>query len=272
MGISPNTIYTYGSGTFPNFIATNSTGAATQDGTEIIAEGWNNFILGPWQALFDYAGITPDGVTEAAGSSQWLECIQKAFGVGPGKLVGWWLADDPSVTGDRVLLLQGQGILIANYPELTGAVYVGDGNNTAVAAGGGKFYKSSDSAGTIPDIAGTYLQLPDLRGYVLRGLDVAGSVDPGGASRFMGDTQLDASQGWQAGGVTGTATYWGRVAADNQYTVGSSNTTYGLIYYKTTFQGTSAMITALNDGTNGTPRKSSETRMINVSIQWGITY
>lgn len=182
-------VQTYKSGTFPNVLAIDSTGAATPDGTEYIAAQINNGIFGWMQDFMDYAGLTPDGVIEAAAACQLREAIQKGNGIGPGKLVGWFLDDDPSVTGDRVLLLEGQGILHASYPELTVAVYVGDANNAAVAAGGGKFYKSSDAGGLTPSTSGTYLQLPEARGYTLRGLDPSATVDPDGASRYLGDVQ-----------------------------------------------------------------------------------
>lgn len=162
MGIAGENVFTYGTGTHPDFEAINSTGAATQDGTEIIAEGWNNFILGPWQALFNWAGITPDGVTESQGASQWLESLRKGHGIGPGKGIRWFLANDPSVTGDRVLLLSGQTVLIASYPELVSACYVGDGNNATAPY----FYKSTDSGGATRSTSGTYFTLPESRDYV----------------------------------------------------------------------------------------------------------
>lgn len=259
-------VQTYYAGSFPNVLAINSTGAATQDGTEYIAEQINNGIFGPMQAFMDYASLTPNGVTEAAGASQMLTTIEKGFGVGPGKLVGWFLNSDPSVTGDRVLLLQGQGILHANYPELLSVVYVGDGQNAAVAAGGGAFYKATDAAGTIPNIAGNYLILPESRGYTLRGLDLAATVDPLGASRFLGDNQMDAMQRITgnigavipaAGFISGAFTNGGSTAA---FTTGTSLAYLGIF----------------NNSTSTSPNAAKtddvETRMSNLSIKFGITY
>lgn len=37
-------------------------------------------------------------------------------------------------------------------------------------------------------------RIPDLRGYVVRGLDTTGSVDPDGANRYLGSGQTDAMQ------------------------------------------------------------------------------
>lgn len=258
MGIAAENIFTYLSGAHPDALAINSTGTATQDGTEFIAEYLNNFVLGPWQALFDYASITPNGVTEAAGASQWLTSIEKGFAVGPGKFVGWFGDDVPAVSGDRILLLQGQGVLISSYTELDAVVYVGDGNNAAVGAGGGAFYRSSDSGGATPHLSGPYLQLPEGRGYALRGLDLAASVDPAGASRYLGDNQADAFQGhkpawtgYEEGGGGSFASSWGM----------------GTGYMLSSF-----FLGQFDDGTNGTPRVDSETRMSNLSIHLGITY
>lgn len=153
-------VVTYFSGTYPDVLAINSSGAATQDGTEWIAELINNGIFGPSQAILDYANLTPDGVTEAAGASQIIEAIQKGNAVGPGMYVQRAINDTPAVYGDRVLILAEQGVLIASYPELDAATYVGDANNTTVASAGGKFYRSSDAGGSTPNIAGPYLQLP----------------------------------------------------------------------------------------------------------------
>lgn len=153
-------VVTYFSGANPDVLAINSSGAATQDGTEWIAELINNGIFGWTQDALDYAGIIPNGVTEAAGASQIREALQLGNAIGPGFGKQYFKFDDPSVTGDRALLLAEQGVLIASYVELDAACYVGDGNNAAVHAAGGKFYRSSDSGGATPNIAGPYLQLP----------------------------------------------------------------------------------------------------------------
>jgi len=153
-------VQTYKSGTFPNVLAIDSTGAATPDGTEYIAAQINNGIFGWSQDFMDYAGLTPDGVIEAAAACQLREAIQKGNGIGPGMYVQRAIYDNPAAHGDRVIILSEQGILHASYPELTEAVYVGDANNAAVAAAGGKFYKSTDAGGATPSTSGTYLQLP----------------------------------------------------------------------------------------------------------------
>lgn len=174
---------------FPGTLTINATGAGTGDGTEMV-KLFGDDLWGARQALIDAAGLTPDSVTEAPGTSQLLDAIRKICG-SPGEGVIWFKNSDPAVTGDRVLLLNGQGILRANYPELDAAVYVGDPDNPTASA----FYHADDAAGTIRNTTGIYLILPETRGYVLRGLDTAASVDPDGASRDLGSIQDFALQG-----------------------------------------------------------------------------
>ncbi len=210
--------------------------------------------------MLDAAGLTPDSVTEAVDTSQLLDAIRKISG-SPGEGVIWWKDDDPSVSGDRVLLLTGQTILIANYPELDAAVYVGDSANPTASA----FYRTSDTPGTVRNIAGPYLVLPDLRGYALRGLDVAASVDPDGASRDMGSIQLSAMWGHHHG-----TTFYNIVGgATTRSSLTSSATALAVT---DTGGGTLKAIGAITDGVNGTPLLASESRIVNIACSFGIRY
>src|SRR4030042_3751075 len=100
---------------FPDTLAVNVSVPGAGDGTEFIAALVND-IWGRAQALLDYAGLSPDGVTEAPDTAQILPAIGKGFGVGPGMGVTYWKNDTPVANGDRVLLLQGQVVLITDYP------------------------------------------------------------------------------------------------------------------------------------------------------------
>jgi hypothetical protein len=249
---------------FPDTEAVNATGPGATDGTEfvklMIDDHW-----GARQAIMNHAGLTPDGVTEADGTAQIIEALQKGFGAPPGVPTEWNLSADPGTTGHRCLLLQGQGILRANYPDLDTAVYVGDGNNAAVAAAGGAYYRADDAAGTTPNIAGIYLILPEGRGVVARGLDSAASIDPDGASRYLGDLQVDAFQGHQhmlqytdvAGSST---TAWARGNTENP----------GVFQSSSGFAASN--LGHISDFTSGTPRVDSETRMYNRSTNFVIWY
>jgi hypothetical protein len=175
-------------GTFPNTTAKNASGGGATDGTPYIRAVVDD-LWGFSQALMDAANLTPNAVTESATASQRLDALRRVLGY-PGEVIAWMGAGDPQtvVPGMRLLALNGQGILRANYSELDAVVYVGNPLNPTAPA----FYHADDAAGTIRNIAGVYLILPDLRGYFLRGLDVAETKDKDGASRIQGDSEVPA--------------------------------------------------------------------------------
>ncbi len=241
---------------FPDTEAVNSSGGAATDGTEFIAPMVNDGIWGWMQALLDYTGQTPNGITEAPGASQILESLRR-FET-PGKIIAACWNDDPATLGIRALLLTGQGILRANYTELDALVYVGDGNNPSAAA----FYHADDAGGAARNTAGVYLILPDARGRVVRGLDLTGSVDPDGASRELGDLQGSAMWGhWHLFEFEPNST------ADNS---GAFN--YDNLPGVPTGSKSDRVTDILSDGVNGTPDLSSESRMINLAANLAITY
>lgn len=267
----PSSYLTYTIGSSPDVLAINSTGAAIPDGTEFIAELINDLFMGPMQATLDYAGLTPNGVTEAAGASQFLEAIGKGFAIGPGVGGDWWANDDPSVTGHRALLLQGQGVLRASYPEADTIYYVGDGNNAAVAAGGGSglsrgaFFHADNADGSSPNTTGAYLILPDTRGRSGRGKDPTATVDPQGALRFLGDEQDSAMWShWHDA-------FFERSAAVNGG-AGNIGTQGDGAPIKINENSTIDIRTAITDGVNPTPNLSSETRTANYLECKYITY
>lgn len=276
--IDLSNVYTNVTGSGLAVVPQNATGAGLTDGTEFVAAGLaNGPEFGFMQAIMDYGsggtnaptgtvGI-PNGVSDGLGVSQIIEAMQRGLAVGPGKMVGWWLNDDPSVTLDRVLLLQGQGVLVATYPDLTAEVYVGDGNNVAAQAVGAGFFKSSTADGLNPIDGGAYLILPESRGYALRGLDLAASVDPDGATRLLGDNQVDAGQR-----ITGTSRpFLGLSPADSGvFSLGAAgpNTASSGANSSNRMDFNSANSTSPNTAKTN----DVETRMSNLSIQFGITY
>jgi len=190
--------YPIGSGTYPNWLAINTSGPGLTDGSPYLADNINDGWEGVSQAIMHYAfnsGLTqktniptgsvgdPNGFLEVVGQSQILQALQKAHGIGPGRYVLWGGGDYVAPNGDRVLLLAAQTVLITDYPALDAACYVGDANNTTVFNNGGYFYRSSDPAGTIPNIAGPYLKLPPqprptfLREYTLTVTGVSWTTD-----------------------------------------------------------------------------------------------
>ena len=102
-------------------------------------------------------------------------------------------------------------------------------------------------------ISGGVLTVPDWENRVPR---VKGE-DTGD----INSEQQDQGQGWQAAGTIAAVNYFGAVGSPNTI-VGSGGVFAGesILYFNTSQQGVSSMITAFNDGTNGTPRTGSETR------------
>lgn len=264
--------FTNFSGAFPDILAINASGPSATDGTEFVSNMINDSMWGVMQMILNRAGLSPDGVLESDTASQIRDALQKGFGAPVGVVTQWHIDDDPGTSGHRALLLNGQGILRANFAELDAACYVGDANNAAVAAAGGGYYRADDAAGTIPNIVGIYLILPETRGYAPRGLDVAASVDPDGASRFLGDVQLDASQGhihdlWSAA-FTGVSADGLSTAA---YIAGQVVTEPSNQFYRTGPDG-DFVSSPTPDGVSGTPRTSTETVMNNYSTKFVVWY
>lgn len=238
---------------FPDTQAINVTAPGAGDGTEFVALMVND-IWGRAQALLDYAGLTPDGVTEAPDTAQVLDAIGLGFACGPGTGRIYWKNDTPAVHGDRLLLLQGQVILIATYPLLVAAVYCGDADNPTAPA----FYKTSDAGGTIRNIAGTYLVLPDTRGLSLKNIGdatISGRTKTGPVE--LGEVQEDQFQGHYHNASLRD------VAATTQSGASSRATS------TTSLVATTSPIT---DGVNGTPRTGDMTRDATIGTNFGIVY
>lgn len=69
-------LVTYKTGTFPNTLGVNSTGPSTKDGTELIANLFNDYIGVFPQALLSEMGIAPSGNAETAAISQQLDALK----------------------------------------------------------------------------------------------------------------------------------------------------------------------------------------------------
>lgn len=178
----------------------------------------------------------------------------------PGMVYEWNLNTDPATFGARYLQLNGQGILRANYPNLDANVYVGDGINGTASA----YFRATDAAGTSRSISGAYLILPESRGYTTRGLDTAAAIDPGGASRDLGDLQ-------------GSAIWGHKHTAGIGFIIGSAGEGISAIATSSSFvTGATAAIgpntTEVKASTYGTPSLATESRMYNRATQFVIRY
>lgn len=189
---------------FPDTAPIDASGPLVQDGTEIVKEVVND-VWAEKQSLLDFYNYPPFGVPDIPGFffswelpiSQPLAIQYMNYGT-PGSIVNWASDIDPAVLGPtlalgmeiRLLLLQGQGILRADYRMLDEIVYVGDPDNPTADS----FYHADDTLGAVRNIAGDWLILSDARGYSFRALDPSGAIDPDGASRIVGSQQEDAMQ------------------------------------------------------------------------------
>jgi len=272
-------------GAFPSVAAKNCSGAGATDGTAAVSD-WVNMIWGSFQTIMNRAGLTPSGVLEAWAaenaflhaspgeatmrrtSGQILTALQLLFS-SPGELVLWCRSQAPATVGARVLLLQGQTIAVASYPDLCNAVYCGDAaNNTA----GVPFYLSSDSGGVTRSTSGAYLTLPDARGVTIRGVDTGATRDPLGATRGggtpNGSIELDALQGHYHA-FSGSINTVAGIGGGGQLTPSSGNSWSAVTISSPITDGGATE----GDGSTGTaPRTSKETRMINMACYIGIRY
>lgn len=240
---------------FPDNESVNASGPTATDGTEFVKLMVDNYMFGRQQALLNYANLVPDGVAEKDGTSQEVEAMQNSFGA-PGEAVDWYGNNDPATLGHKILILEGQGILVASFPELDAAVYTGDGDNATADA----FFHADDAAGVVRNTAGIWLILPDARGVVKRAMDIPAGVDPDGAGRVPGDGQLDQFQGHQHA-----------IERDGSQFAGGSN--FGVLGPGTGTVDVGDHVrgpTVL--GANGSPRFGTETRMVNLSLFFGIRY
>ena len=274
-------------GTFPATQAKNASTGGGTDGTEYIAN-WINEDWGFWQALLYAANQTPNGVAESYTASQKLQALKMLFGA-PGELV---LDDIPQAgtygsatisypgTGPnglqpaayqyrRVIACTGQVLAVASYTDLANAIYPGDANNATAPYG----YRTTSLANpsTNRSTSGAYFVVPDYRGVTIRGWDVGHVHDPAGATRgLLGSLQLDAMQGHYhqiSDNDTGAAV---------NSTLGSLGAGAGHAFASGSTSGTGAIPIQVfgprSDGTNGTPRTATETRMYNASCNISIRY
>jgi hypothetical protein len=258
--LAPTVDYPYG-------LAQNITTPGDGTGTPFVADLVND-LWGLQQELVQRAGITPSGVPDHAGDSDVFNAMRRTCGY-PGLIVPCATYADPATLGLRLLELDGSGILIASYPDLVTACYIGDANNADANADA--FYKSSDAAGTSRTTAGPYMKLPDMRGKFLRGSDLSASVDPEAANRgYHGTNQTDQIENHEhpltdASAMGATYWYWNTTNTIENTTGGDT-----MYYIQIGSTGGATQFIAY-DSTPSDPL-GTETRPINVNAGWYIWY
>ena len=174
-------------GTHPTTTAKDDSVVGAFDGTQNFAD-WVGQFFGLVQSLMNAADLTPDGNLEGVGTSeQVLQAIRLSKGI-PGEIMIYMGQADPAslLEPPRILFLDGSLIEVAIYSDLADEVWCGTTHNATANA----FYRTN-SGDTVRSDGGTHMRLPDMRGQFLRGLDLAGAVDPDGVNRFSGSSQGD---------------------------------------------------------------------------------
>lgn len=162
---------------FPGTQAINVSTPGAGDGTEFKALMPNDQ-WGARQAIMNYAGLTPNAVSESYTNSQFLTALTRSLSPA-GTVFLSHTQQDPATLGYRFLPLEGQGILRANYADLDAAVYVGNTRNPTAEY----YYRADDAGGVTRNITGAYLILADMRGVFVRGDDPTAVIDPDGVTR-----------------------------------------------------------------------------------------
>lgn len=255
--VAPDSDYPYGSA---QNVAVSGDGTGTPWHEDLLNDIW-----GFLQTLLDKAGITPSGNPDTVQASDYFNGMRATMGY-PGLIVPFVLNDTPANLGLRILLLQGQGVLAASYPDLVAATYCGDSNNPTASA----FYRADDAAGTARNTSGAYFILPDFRGQFVRGLDTAAAVDPDGASRDLGH-----QQDW--GSPDHTHDFLISGSPDNLYETSNEGYSSGDRDNITASSGNALTLDEpVYNGATGpgdaNKLKISESRPTNVAVNWGIWY
>lgn len=136
------------------------------------------------------------------------------------------------------------------YVTITGS------NNTAGGSvtGSAKFYKHRIAGST------TSVKWHAIEDAALMSMRSDGSL-------ANGLERLDQFQAWQAGGLSGSLKYGYLGAIGNATGDGGPVSGFSIPYFATTTQGNAGRITAVSDGTNGTPRTGAITRPRSVIVE-----
>lgn len=244
---------------FPNTAAVNVSTPGAGDGTEFISA----FVDDAWgarQALMNTAGIAPNGSTESASASQYVQALTDLFGM-PGTVVGYYGQGAPSLWNYPLLLLEGQGVNRNTYDALDAVCWVGSGDNGTAEY----FYRADDAGGTIRNSSGLYIILPDTRGAFLRGWDPTATRDPQGATRTFPDFQDRATEA-HSHNVEDASLNRVSQQSSSDFSAGAKT-----VYHKGTGVSTPQLF-ATSTSITGAPTDSQENRPQNLNIKWAIRY
>jgi microcystin-dependent protein len=131
-------------------------------------------------ALTGDVTVSSSGVTTIASGAVTSAKMAAGVSIPAGAVMGFARSTAP--TG--WLACSGQEVVVADYGDLTTAIYVGDGSNTDTDLVYGFKTNGSGTRST----TGTHIKLPDLRGEFLRGWDNSRGIDSSRKNRsFQAD-------------------------------------------------------------------------------------
>jgi len=277
---------------FPDTKPIDSSGPLATDGSELLKEVMDD-VWAEKQAALDFYNQTPNGSPDDPGKdgtgkpfSQPLAQMYYNYQT-PGQIIAlmWEETLLPVNVGGflgldiRFFFLQGQGIDLfatSDFEALNQLCYVGNAANPTAEA----FYRADDAAGTIRNVVGQFLIMPDMRGQFLRGYDPGALVDPDGASRIPGSSQLDAFQN-----ITGSFEQLELDGGTNVIQLESGAFSPGgptarippppILFAGISTTGPANNTPEITDfDASGSPgaRTSTESRAVNLAVRWGIYF
>jgi len=237
-------------GEWPNTVAKNASGPGATDGTPYA----DSILNDPWGAIQDLlteAGMTPDGIQEAAGSSQFMEAFRRGAGLPPGMIVTGFFSPARAAVM-RVMPMEGQLAPVAAYPRLVDAVWQGALLNDTVPC----LYRCDANGDR--NAAGDFLYIPDARGLFFRNAGANSIVRPTGGTlydgndvgSFIGDAIRDITGTiYDPGSLgfvfPGTPTRMGALSLGQQNRINSTlSTGQGTLAYSMSFNASLAVPTA----------------------------
>lgn len=172
-------------GTFPNVAALDDIVPGDKTGTPL-AKAWVTELFGAFQAILDYASLTPSGVAETASSSQILTALQTSFIDG---LAGGTYSPSASLTWNQALIVDASAGAGTNVVGITstgkgtgngGIFYGGASGSMGIKSYGG----GSGAGGEFTGGDGTSLSGV---GIVCYGGDSSAGVGARGVNAFGGE-------------------------------------------------------------------------------------
>ena len=230
------------SGPYPFGRLINSNPIGSGNGSPAVAEWANDAIMGMYAAL-DHFGLSPSGLQEQVGNSDFVRLLQAVSPIG--SFIDMGTDTDPSTLGIRVLAADGSTVSEVTYADLF--VVIGTKWNTGGEPGG-------------------EFRLPDFRGKFRRGWDAGAGVDSG---RVFGENHPDRFQGHLFNIDSSIGTNNMVVEPSATGPVANGNNTPGAGASSQPRYQTTAPI---SDGVNGTPRTGDETNPNNETAYIGIRY